>query len=132
MSRRVLVVDDSVLMRHVVKETLISDGWEIVAEAANGDQAVEMYKEHHPDVVTLDIIMPKSDGISALLAIRKLDPKAKVVVVSALNQTKNISDAIRAGAQDFITKPFMPDQLQATLRACSEEENMPIRHTVAG
>lgn len=131
MQPRVLVVDDSVLMRHLVKETLISDGWEVAAEAANGKEAIEMYKKHRPDVVSLDIIMPESDGLEALRGIRQFDPNARVVVVSAINQTKNISDAIRAGAQDFITKPFMPDELQSTMRACVDDM-VQVRHTVAG
>ena len=120
MSKRVMIVDDSILMRHLVKETLASDGWEIVGEAANAEEALEKYRQSRPDAVTLDIIMPGATGLTALQMILNLDPKAKVVVVSALNQTKLISEAIRAGAQDFIAKPFMPDQLQNTMRACME------------
>jgi len=117
MSRRVLIVDDSMLMRRLVKETLVADGWEVAGEACNGQEAVEKYRELRPDAVTLDIIMPESNGLDALRAILGINPKAKVVVVSALNQTKLISEAIRAGADDFIAKPFMPEQLQATLQA---------------
>jgi two-component system, chemotaxis family, chemotaxis protein CheY len=117
MSRRALVVDDSILMRHLVRETLAIDGWDVVAEAANAEDAVEKYRQFKPDAVTLDIIMPGTNGLMALQMILDLDPKARVVVVSALNQTKLISEAIRTGAQDFIAKPFMPEQLQNTLRA---------------
>jgi two-component system, chemotaxis family, chemotaxis protein CheY len=120
MSRKVLVVDDSILMRHLVRETLAADGWDVVAEASNAEDAVEKYKAHQPDAVTLDIIMPGTNGLAALQMILDIDPKAKVVVVSALNQTKLISEAIRAGAQDFIAKPFMPEQLQNTLRTCMD------------
>ena len=120
MSRRVLIVDDSILMRRMVKDTLVSDGWEVVGEACNGREAVEMYEKFRPDAVTLDIIMPGSDGMKALQMILHIDPEAKVVVVSVLNQTKLISEAIRSGAQDFIAKPFLPEQLQHTLRACVE------------
>jgi two-component system, chemotaxis family, chemotaxis protein CheY len=98
----------------------VADGWEVVGEAANGAEAVERYRQLRPDAVTLDIVMPGTNGLEALKAILHLDPKAKVVVVSALNQTKLISDAIRAGADDFIAKPFMPEQLQETLRWCVE------------
>ena len=121
MSRRVLVVDDSLLMRSLVKGTLAADGWEIAGEATNGVQAVEMFARLRPDLVTLDIIMPGTDGIEALKEILSIDPRAKVIVVSALNQTRVISEAIRAGAEDFIAKPFMPEQLQATVQACMED-----------
>lgn len=118
MTRRVLIVDDSVLMRRLVSETLLADGWEVVGEAADGDEAIDKYRQLWPDTVTLDMFMPGTDGLTALQAILQIDPKAKVVIVSTLNQTKLISDAIRAGAEDFIAKPFMPEQLQDTIRAC--------------
>jgi two-component system, chemotaxis family, chemotaxis protein CheY len=121
MSRRVLVVDDSMLIRRMVGETLMSDGWELAGEAGNGHEAVEQYQKLRPDAVTLDIIMPNSNGLRALREILEVDPQAKVVVVSALNQTKLISDAIRHGAYDFIAKPFMPEQLQQTMRALLED-----------
>jgi len=120
MSKRVLVVDDSIVMRHLIRETLTVDGWDVVAEAANGEDAIEQYRRFQPDAVTLYIIMPGTNGLMALRMILDLDPKANVVVVSALNQTKLISEAIRAGAQDFIAKPFMPEQLQNTLRTCMD------------
>ena len=118
MSKRVLITDDSILMRKMVGDCLREDGWEIVAEACCGQEAIDLYKEHRPDAVTMDIVMPGTDGIFALKHIREFDPEARVVVVSALNQTKMISEAIRSGAYDFIAKPFMPDQLQETLNAC--------------
>jgi two-component system, chemotaxis family, chemotaxis protein CheY len=120
MAHRVLIVDDSMLMRKMIADALSDDGWEVAGEAANGKQAVELYSRLHPDAVTLDIVMPGTDGMYALEHIRQNDPQAKVVVVSALNQTKLISEAIRKGAQDFIAKPFLPEQLQGTLRACLE------------
>lgn len=121
MAKTVLVCDDSLLMRKMVSDTLVEDGWEIVAQAVNGADAVEKYKQHRPDAVTMDIVMPGTDGIYALEHIIAEDSQAKVVVVSALNQTQLISEAIRKGAQDFIAKPFLPEQLQQTLAACIEE-----------
>jgi two-component system chemotaxis response regulator CheY len=118
MTKRVLVVDDSMLMRRMISESLSDAGWEVVAEASNGEDAVSAYQKHAPDAVTLDIVMPGTDGMYALENILGIDPKAKVVVVSALNQTKLISEAIRKGAQDFIAKPFLPEQLQETLSNC--------------
>ena len=121
MSKRVLVVDDSMLMRRMICDCLSDSGWEIVAEADNGEEAVRQYRDHRPDVVTMDIVMPGTDGMFALKHILDIDPSAQVVVVSALNQTKLISEAIRKGAQDFIAKPFLPEQLQQTLANCIEE-----------
>ena len=121
MLKRVLVVDDSILMRRMVADSLSVDDWEVVAEASDGNEAVQKYEETRPDAVTMDIVMPEADGIFALKKIMQMDPEAKVVVVSALNQTKLISEAIRAGAQDFIAKPFMPEQLQETLHHAVEE-----------
>ncbi len=121
MSKRVLIVDDSMLMRKMIGESLSADGWEVVGEAGNGEQAIEQYAAQRPDAVTLDIVMPGTDGMYALEKILEVDPEAQIVVVSALNQTKLISHAIRKGAQDFIAKPFLPEQIQETLRACIEE-----------
>lgn len=118
MAKRVLIVDDSILMRKMITDTLADDGWEVVAVAGNGQEAVEKYEEFRPDAVSLDIVMPGTDGLYALDRIMAIDPDAKVVVVSALNQTKLISDAIRKGAQDFIAKPFLPEQLQQTMQHC--------------
>lgn len=121
MANRVLVVDDSMLMRRMICETLTDAGWQVVGEGLDGAEAIRLYDELRPDAVTMDIVMPGTDGIYALQKIIELDPEARVVVVSALNQTKLISQAIRKGAQDFIAKPFLPEQLQATLRSCLEE-----------
>jgi len=118
MSKRVLIADDSVLIRRMIAEVLTQAGWEVVGEASNGAEAVAQYRELNPDVVTLDIVMPGTDGIYALDGILAINPNAKVIVVSALNQTKLISDAIRKGAQDFIAKPFLPEQLVETVSNC--------------
>jgi two-component system, chemotaxis family, chemotaxis protein CheY len=118
MPRRVLVVDDSMLMRKMITESLADAGWEVVGEAGDGEEAFAKYTRLRPDAVTLDIVMPHTDGMYALEHILSVDPDAKVVVVSALNQTRLISEAIRKGAFDFIAKPFMPDQLQQTMQNC--------------
>jgi two-component system chemotaxis response regulator CheY len=119
MAKRVLVCDDSVLMRKMVIECLTEDGWTVAGEAANGRDAIEKYKALRPDAVTMDIVMPDSDGLEGLVGIRQIDPQAKVVMVSAINQTRLISEAIRKGAYDFIAKPFLPEQLQQTLANCA-------------
>ena len=121
MSNTVLICDDSLLMRKMVGECLIDGGWTVVGEAANGAEAVEMYEKYRPDAVTMDIVMPGTDGIYGLTHILEADPNAKVVIVSALSHTKLISEAVRKGAQDFIVKPFLPEQLQETLGRCVED-----------
>ncbi len=118
MCRSVLVVDDSMLMRRMIVDILSDAGWDVVGEAVDGAEAVVQYKEINPDLVTMDIVMPGIDGLQALGQIKEFDPSARVIVVSALNQTRMISEAIRKGAADFITKPFLPEQLQETLRVC--------------
>lgn len=121
MSHTVLIVDDSALMRRMIADSLAAVGWQPVAEAADGREAVEKYQQTQPDAVTMDIVMPGMSGLCALEEILQFDPGAKVVVISALNQTRLISEAIRKGAQDFIAKPFLPEQLQATLANCLPE-----------
>jgi two-component system chemotaxis response regulator CheY len=121
MARRVLVVDDSLLMRRMITDALSICGWELAGEASSGDEAVRAFVETRPDLVTLDLVMPGTNGMPALERIMAIEPNAKVIVISALNQTKLISEAIRKGAQDFVAKPFMPEQIQATVQACFEE-----------
>ncbi|MFL5883884.1 MAG: response regulator [Thermoleophilaceae bacterium] len=108
---RVLVVDDAVFMRKLVTDALASGGHEVVGEAANGQEAVDRYQELKPEVVTLDITMPEKDGLAALKEIVALDPSARVVMCSALGQESKVLDAIKAGAKDFIVKPFQPDRV---------------------
>lgn len=124
MTKRVLVVDDSMLMRRMIADILRSTGWEVVAEATNGEEAVALYGQFRPDAVTLDIVMPGTNGMFALDRILQADPRAKIVVISALNQTKLISEAIRKGAHDFIAKPFLPEQVQETLNRSLEEASL--------
>ncbi len=120
MATRVLLVDDSILMRRMIRDTLCDIGMEVAGEAASGEEAVRVFKETRPDVVTLDIVMPGTDGMYALENILALAPEARIVVVSALNQTRMISEAIRKGAYDFIAKPFLPEHLQETVRRCAD------------
>lgn len=115
MAGRVLIVDDSALMRRMIADVLVDAGWKVVGEATHGEEGVEFYQRIRPDVVTLDIVMPGKGGIYALAKIVEFDPDARVVVVSALNQAKLIAEAIRKGARDFIAKPFLPEQLRETL-----------------
>ncbi|MFB5191733.1 response regulator [Alicyclobacillus fastidiosus] len=103
---RVMVVDDAAFMRMMLKNVLIEGGHEVVAEAANGVEAVQQYEAHHPDLVTMDITMPEMDGIEAVRAIVGTDPAAKIVMCSAMGQQQMVIDAIHAGAKGFVVKPF--------------------------
>ncbi|WP_419958448.1 response regulator [Psychrobacillus psychrotolerans] len=105
----VLVVDDAVFMRTTIKRMLENHQFEVVGEAANGEEAVNLYKQLLPDVVTMDVTMPGMNGIEAVKEIIAEFPAAKIVMVTALGQQKLIVDALELGAKDFITKPFDPD-----------------------
>ncbi|WP_207368448.1 response regulator [Heyndrickxia coagulans] len=111
MAKKILIVDDAAFMRMMIKDILTNNGYDVVAEAADGAQAIEKYKEHRPDLVTMDITMPEVDGISALKEIKKIDPDAKVIMCSAMGQQAMVIDAIQAGAKDFIVKPFQADRV---------------------
>ena len=106
MPRTLLVTDDASIIREMIKETVTDAGWLIVGEAADGRNAVEQYAALRPDAVTLDLVMPEYDGLFALRGIAALDPAAKVLVVSALDQKAVLREAFKAGAGDFLVKPF--------------------------
>jgi two-component system chemotaxis response regulator CheY len=108
---KVLIVDDAAFMRMSIRNMLEKNGFEIVDEASNGMIGVMKYMEHQPDVVTMDITMPEMGGLEALQAIREYDPKAKVVMVSAMGQETMVKQAIAFGAKSFILKPFKEDQV---------------------
>ena len=108
---KILIVDDAAFMRMMIKDILTKNGYEVVAEAANGVEAVELYKSHQPDLVTMDITMPEMDGIEAVKQIKAVNPAAKVIMCSAMGQQSIVMDAIKAGANDFIVKPFQADRV---------------------
>lgn len=107
----VLVVDDAQFMRMRLTKVLEEAGHEVV-EAGNGLEAVEMYKRHRPDLVLMDITMPEMDGLDALRTIRAEDPNARVVMCTALGQKSVVIEALKAGARDFIVKPFQPEKIR--------------------
>jgi len=115
---RVLVVDDAAFMRKMVSDALAKGGHEIVGEAGNGLEAVERFQELRPDVTTLDITMPEKDGLAALKEIMAFDPSARVIMCSALGQESKVLESIKAGAKDFVIKPFQADRvLEAVAKA---------------
>ena len=108
---RLLIVDDALIMRMKIREIAMRAGWTVVAEAANGADAVRLFNEHRPELVTLDMVMPEMDGLSALKAIRERDPQANVVMISAIDQKEKLRECIAEGAVDFVVKPFDPQRL---------------------
>lgn len=116
MGLRVLIVDDALFMRNMLKDIFINAGHDVVGEAANGDEAVAKYTELSPDLVTMDIVMPQKSGIEALKEIRTQSPDACVVMCSALGQDALVVEAVQSGAKDFIVKPFKEDRVLDVVR----------------
>ncbi|ACB84990.1 response regulator [Natranaerobius thermophilus] len=115
MSQKVLIVDDAAFMRMMIKDILTKNGFEVVGEAVNGQEAVDKYQELSPDLITMDITMPEKDGIQALKEIKEQDSNAKVIMCSAMGQQSMVIEAIQAGAKDFIVKPFQPDRVMEAI-----------------
>ena len=118
---KVMICDDAAFMRMMIKDILTKNGYEIAAEAENGQKAVEKYPEAKPDLVLMDITMPEMDGIEALKKIKALDPGAKIIMCSAMGQQAMVIEAIQAGAKDFIVKPFQAERvLEAVKKVVGE------------
>lgn len=124
MAPSVLIVDDALFMRMMIKDILSKDGFEVVGEAENGVEAVKKYVELNPDLVTMDIVMPEMDGIEAVRNIIKLDPGAKVLMCSAMGQQPLVVEALEAGAKDFIIKPFQPAKVVEAVRKALQVEEV--------
>jgi two-component system chemotaxis response regulator CheY len=111
MAKRVLIVDDANFMRTIVKDTLTPHGFEICGEAVNGNEAVKLYGELKPDLVTMDITMKEKDGLEAARDILSKDPNARIVMVTALGQEKMLMDSLALGVKDFVVKPFEAERI---------------------
>ena len=116
MKGKILIVDDAAFMRMMIKDTLKSSGYENIIEAADGEQAIQTYKNEKPDLVIMDITMPNKNGLDALKEIRKMDPNAVIVMCSAMGQESMVVEAIRNGAKDFIVKPFKSERIIKTVQ----------------
>jgi len=104
--KKVLIIDDSSLMRRLLRNIVIKNGYDVVGEATNGKLGVEKYKELNPDIVTMDLVMDEMNGIEALRLIIEENPDANVIMVSSMGQEVIVRDAIVTGAKDFLLKPF--------------------------
>ncbi len=118
---RILIADDASFMRQMIREIIEPEGHEVVGEATNGIEAVELFNELSPDMVTMDIVMPKRSGIDAVKGIIADHPTACIVMCSALGQETLVTEALQAGARDFIVKPFKPDSVIATIAKILEK-----------
>ena len=108
---KILIVDDSTYLRVMIKKILRKIGHTVVAEANNGEEAIEAFRLHKPDLVTMDVVMPKLNGLLAIKQIKQLDPSAQIIIVTALGHEPMIRQAIKLGAKDFVIKPFKQDEL---------------------
>ena len=129
LGKTVLIVDDSRFMRAVVRNEVEKNGLTVIGEADCSDGAVEMFKQHHPDIVTMDITMTvdghtvgrSSNGITAIKQIKEIDPNANILVVSAMGQKCYVIEAIEAGARDFVIKPFDEMRFAEAIRHFSDD-----------
>ena len=120
--KNVLIADDTALFREMIKNALSSEEYHIVGEAVTGGEAVEMYKEKKPDLLILDVNMPKMNGIDALIAVKKYDPKARIIMCSDQKYESMIMMALKKGAKDFVIKPFTSYDVLLAVKKLFDEE----------
>jgi two-component system chemotaxis response regulator CheY len=125
----VLIVDDIPFVRKTLKQILINLGYRIVGEAETGEEAVRAYRESNPDIVTMDLVMPVLNGVEATRQIIQMNPNAKIVILSGMMQENLVTEAIIAGARDYIMKPFQTDEVARILKgvSLSNPQNIPQR-----
>ena len=112
---KILIVDDALFMRKLIKDALKPLGFDIVGEAANGQEAIDKFKELQPDLVTMDIVMPEVTGLQALVEIRKLSKEVKVIMITAVDQRDSMIQAMDLGVSDFVVKPFTAERIIAAI-----------------
>ena len=113
---RVLIVDDSQVMREMISDILKNQGFEVAGEAKDGHEALDQYKKLKPDIVTMDVVMPKEHGIDAVRKIIAVDKSARIIIISGLYQKTLVMEALEAGASDYVIKPFEPAELVETVK----------------
>lgn len=123
MKNRILIVDDSFYMRTMLKNMLTDAGYEVVGEAANGQQALEMALDTKPDLITLDVILPDNTGLDVLKGIRQEQPEVKVVMCSAVGQEVIVNEALESGATAYIVKPFSEEKVLEIVSSALQESS---------
>jgi two-component system chemotaxis response regulator CheY len=112
----ILIADDLTFIKMVLRDLVEKAGFHVVGEASDGEEAVRMFEDKRPDLVLLDITMPKMDGLAALKRIMEIDPAARVIMCSALGQQQLMVQAMQLGAKDFIVKPFRPERVLESIK----------------
>jgi len=120
--KKILLADDSAFMRKLLRGVLSDGGYEYIVEAENGEEAVSVYNREKPDLVLLDIIMEKKDGLQVLKEIREINPEAKVIMVTAIGQEYLMKKAMRLGAKGFVVKPFKDEKILELVKKFSDSE----------
>jgi len=122
MALKLMIVDDSNIIRSKITRTLTQHDMQVVATASNGEEAVKLFGAHKPDVVTMDLTMPRMDGLECIRALRKLDPNISILVVSALADKATAIQALKEGAQGFLCKPFSEADLTEAMEELLGED----------
>jgi two-component system chemotaxis response regulator CheY len=123
MSKRALIVDDSSTMRLMLRRLLEKNGFTVAGVGVNGADAVKLYQELKPDFVTLDMIMPRQNGLETLKQLKQIDPNATVIMISSLSAKDRLSECAVSGAKDYILKPFNEENVMTVLRKVLGESN---------
>lgn len=132
MPKTVLIVDDVAFVRRTLREIFTESGYQVVGEATDGAQAVDLYPKLKPDLVTMDVVMPELSGIDATRLILKGDPSARILIVSAMEQENLVMEAVNAGAKDYVLKPFTAGDLLAACEHALSSQSQPYVRTAAG
>ncbi len=111
MGKKVLIVDDSLYMRTLIKDALVANGYNVVGQAANGESAIDMALDLQPDLITLDNILPDMLGLDILKTLREEEVEAKIIMISAVGQQSVVDEGMRLGLDDYLVKPFTAEQL---------------------
>lgn len=112
MEKKIMIVDDAMFMRHLIRKTLAEEGYHSIIEAADGETALLLFRQENPDLTILDITMPGISGLEVLEEMKRENPEAKVIMCSAVGQESLIVEAISKGAADFIVKPFKDEEFK--------------------
>lgn len=118
----ILIVDDSKTSRRILKGILEGAGHTVIGEASNGEEGFIQYKQLKPDIVTMDITMPKMDGLEALKVIKHSFPEARIIMVSAAGQKSKVLEAIKEGAKEFISKPYNDEDILNVVKSVLQKE----------